>query len=483
VARQAATLFRLLDQNGDGLLDNDELPTALRAERSKWDLDEDGTISQEEFLDYFKTRVKQYLIAAGDARSMRLVPSASSQQPLAGGTQTTSADLLPVWFLEMDIDSDGQVGLDEWWVAGQSLEVFRRLDLNGDGFLTASEVLSKSADSTTPSLSSEANLQKSDTSPSREGKNDRLTGGSVTLARGGSNSRPMSAASLLLDSPPLQVKSAQRPAPRTRADQLEARHLAMTLTPRRVIAAALKKASAPKPAPSAAASPPPLPELSGLDELAITPLPLNDPANSFWAERDYENDLQLLMGGHANVVFLGDSITDFLRIGAGKPLWDAYFAPLNAVNFAIGGITTSQVLWQVETGQVAYATPDVVVLLIGSNNLGWGESPEATAAGIAKIVYELRAQLPQTQILLLGLLPRGQSPFDPFRAEIAQVNRLIAELEGDGVTFLDFGDAFLRRNGTISPLIMPDYLHPSQLGYQIYTIYTWQAIVALLVGG
>ena len=41
------------------------------------------------------------------------------------------------------------------------------------------------------------------------------------------------------------------------------------------------------------------------------------------------------------------------------------FAPLDSDDFAVGGVTTSEVLWQVETGRVALASPDVVVLSRG----------------------------------------------------------------------------------------------------------------------
>jgi beta-glucosidase len=198
--------------------------------------------------------------------------------------------------------------------------------------------------------------------------------------------------------------------------------------------------------------------------------------------RDQQNE-QRLQEGPAKVLFLGDSITDGLENGAGQSVWTTFFAPLGAEDFAIGGLTTSQVLWQVETGEVALAAPQVVVLMIGTNNLGIGQTPQDTAAGIAKIVDEIHAQLPKTQILLLGLLPRGESPTDPLRAKIAQVNALIAGLEGNGVTFLDLGAAFLQADGTISAAVMPDFLHPSLFGYQIYTVAIWETLMALLAQG
>lgn len=212
---------------------------------------------------------------------------------------------------------------------------------------------------------------------------------------------------------------------------------------------------------------------------ATTASPINNGTSAYWTMREQQNE-QRLQDGPAEVLFLGDSITDFLADGPGQSVWDTWFAPLGAEDFAIGGPTTSQVLWQVEAGEVALAAPRVVVLMIGTNNLGGGQSPQVTADGIAKIVEEIHTQLPKTQILLLGLLPRGQSPADPLRAKVAQVNTLIAGLEGKGVTFLDIGADFLQPDGTLSSRVMPDFLHPSLLGYQIYTAALWEPLMALL---
>ena len=126
---------------------------------------------------------------------------------------------------------------------------------------------------------------------------------------------------------------------------------------------------------------------------------------------------------------------------------------------------------------------DVVVLLISTNNLGLGQSPADTATGIAAIVSEIGTQLPYTRILLLGVLPRGQSPVDPFRAAVAKVNARIARLaDGQRVHYLDIGPAFLQPDGTIAPQVMPDFLHPSLAGYRIYVAAIWQPLLAALHG-
>lgn len=199
----------------------------------------------------------------------------------------------------------------------------------------------------------------------------------------------------------------------------------------------------------------------------------------YWVTRDIENQIALLSGARSDVLFLGDSVTDFLERGEGKFYWDNFFEPLGALNFGIGGFKTSHVLWQVESGQVAIAAPKVVVLLIGSNNLGGGEAPADVATGVAKIIDEIGAQLPNTRVLLLGILPRG-APDDPLRALITETNRLLADVQGDRVTYLDMGAWFLLPDGSIPPLLMPDAAHPSYWGYLIYSYVVWNPLVGLL---
>jgi lysophospholipase L1-like esterase len=106
--------------------------------------------------------------------------------------------------------------------------------------------------------------------------------------------------------------------------------------------------------------------------------------------------------------------------------------------------------------------------MIGTNNLGTN-TDEQIAEGIKAIIDRYRSLCPDAVILLQGIFPRAQSPTNPLRERIKEINKTIsAYADGKRVIFLDFGDKFLEPDGTMSPEIMPDFLHPSAKGYQIW---------------
>jgi lysophospholipase L1-like esterase len=181
----------------------------------------------------------------------------------------------------------------------------------------------------------------------------------------------------------------------------------------------------------------------------------------------HEGFLKRAKEGKIDLLFLGDSITE----GWGQnAVWQKNYANHNAANFGIGGDTTENVHWRIQNGEIEGLSPKVVVLLIGTNNFGLeGHSPDQVAKGIAAIVQTLRKKLPSSKVLLLAIFPRDEKPGTDARTKIKKVNDQIAGLDDKkNVRFLDIGAKLANPDGTLSKEIMPDFLHLSEKGYQIW---------------
>lgn len=181
----------------------------------------------------------------------------------------------------------------------------------------------------------------------------------------------------------------------------------------------------------------------------------------------HEKFVKTAQDGTAELVFLGDSIT--AGWGGKKEIWDKAFGVYKPANFGIGGDRTQHVLWRITNGELDGIKPKAFVLMIGTNNSGT-DSAEGIAKGITAIVETLRAKQPQAKILLLAVFPRGEvaSP-NPGRDKLNQVNAIISKLDdGKHVYYLDIGGKFLQPDGSLTKDIMPDFLHLSGAGYQIW---------------
>jgi lysophospholipase L1-like esterase len=178
--------------------------------------------------------------------------------------------------------------------------------------------------------------------------------------------------------------------------------------------------------------------------------------------------LKIVEKGDADVIFLGDSITQGWEKN-GKEAWDKNFAPLKAVNLGIGGDQTGHVLWRITEGkELDPIKPKVAVIMIGTNNMG-RNSAEEIAGGIKAIVGELRKQKPEMKILLLGIFPRSAKATDMVRDKIKATNAIISKLDdGKHVFYKDIGAKFLEPDGTLDKKIMYDLLHLTPAGYEIW---------------
>jgi hypothetical protein len=158
---QARKLFSRFDVNGDGVLTTDEMPEGLRADRARWDTNRDGVIDQAEYAAYHLGRLRDMSkqVAAGEIDLKLKFKPAAGAPPPADPTRPADAPPpeidkrpavmragklpagLPDWFVKLDADGDGQVGLYEWKDSGRPLTEFAAIDRNGDGLITPDEML------------------------------------------------------------------------------------------------------------------------------------------------------------------------------------------------------------------------------------------------------------------------------------------------------------------------------------------------------
>jgi lysophospholipase L1-like esterase len=185
----------------------------------------------------------------------------------------------------------------------------------------------------------------------------------------------------------------------------------------------------------------------------------------------HEANIAVAKEGTAELLLMGDSITDFWRNEngpfAGKQVLEKYFGKWRIANFGIAGDTTQGVLYRLQNGEGAGFSPKAVMLMIGTNNIGRNTGDEI-AEGIGAVTLLLRKSFPDANILLLAVFPRAAAN-DPMRTTIAEINQKIAKLhDGEKVHYLDIGAKFLDADGNIPRDVMSDALHPSSKGYEIW---------------
>lgn len=182
-----------------------------------------------------------------------------------------------------------------------------------------------------------------------------------------------------------------------------------------------------------------------------------------WMERHESINAKARMG-KIDLIYIGDSIVQRFE-GVGKPVWDHYYAPRKALNLGISGDRTQHVIWRLDHGNVDGISPKLAIVMIGQNNGGHNTGPEI-AEGVTEVIQRIRTKLPQTKILLLAIFQRREKP-TPERAVLAEANHIISQLaDSTWIYYLDIDSVFVRPDGTIPSSLMPDFEHPSELGFR-----------------
>jgi lysophospholipase L1-like esterase len=178
--------------------------------------------------------------------------------------------------------------------------------------------------------------------------------------------------------------------------------------------------------------------------------------------------------GGIDVYFEGDSIVrrwgavDYPNLLAN---WKQNFLGWNAADFGWGADTTQNILWRLNNGELDGVNPKVIVLLVGTNNVG-NEVNDAKAAditrGLQAILGVLQAKAPGATIIATGIFPRNDKA--GVMPDIDKINNNLSQLaDRKKIRYLNINASLADRDGKLFEGMMnADKLHPAIRGYQVW---------------
>jgi poly(3-hydroxybutyrate) depolymerase/lysophospholipase L1-like esterase len=159
------------------------------------------------------------------------------------------------------------------------------------------------------------------------------------------------------------------------------------------------------------------------------------------------------------VVFFGDSITQ------GWSTLAKDFPRLRATNRGISGDTSRGLRYRMKE-DVLDLHPRAVSILVGTNDLALGGTPEQVIENLKAIVAEIHKQDRNVPVILNLVMPRGAQP-GRFPELIVKLNGMITNLakKENRIFICDTWSIFEDGNGICKKEEFPDMLHPNKAGY------------------
>ncbi|MCD8300350.1 MAG: GDSL-type esterase/lipase family protein [Clostridiales bacterium] len=161
---------------------------------------------------------------------------------------------------------------------------------------------------------------------------------------------------------------------------------------------------------------------------------------------------------HADVVFVGDSLTERANL-------NEFFPDTDLLNRGINSDTTEGVLDRIS--EVAVHDPEKVFLMIGVNDIRMGVDADDTSENMRAILAYLEESLPDCEIFVQSILPAENISSD----DIEYLNGVYASLAdgSDQCTYVDLYPLYLDKRGNIiSDYYGSDGLHLSGEGYRVW---------------
>ena len=174
-------------------------------------------------------------------------------------------------------------------------------------------------------------------------------------------------------------------------------------------------------------------------------------------------------------VLLGDSLSLWFpgELMPGQRAW---------INQSISGERTKGLLKRLSL--LEKNDIEAVFLMIGINDLIWGETDEDIIKNYKEIVRQLKAKHPKTQIVVQSILPHGgenstwesRDKLTALKSDriVAMNNTLKQIADSNNAYYLDLYPIFVTGEGRLRPDLTTDGLHLNREGYLV-----WRSAIAL----
>lgn len=173
-----------------------------------------------------------------------------------------------------------------------------------------------------------------------------------------------------------------------------------------------------------------------------------------------------------NIVFFGDSITDFYDL-------NKYYKGYNVVNSGISGNTTQDLLDNIKDRVYIY-NPTKVFILIGTNDLvESNRTNEEIVENIEKIVNGIKENRPKAKIYVESIYPVNNTDNKKVvhsttktrsNKRIKKINILIKEMcKDNNIEYINLYDELVDKDGNLNIDYTKDGLHMSEEGYEVIT--------------
>jgi lysophospholipase L1-like esterase len=169
--------------------------------------------------------------------------------------------------------------------------------------------------------------------------------------------------------------------------------------------------------------------------------------------------------GEQRVVFLGDSITEYWKLG------DPALFGAGVIDRGISGQTTGQMLVRFRQ-DVIDLHPAAVHLMAGTNDIAGNSGPTtlATVQGNIQSMVEM-AEAQGIRVILASIPPAADFPWRPGLHPARTIETLNAWLQGyaagKGIGYVDYHAVLADGSGGLGKALANDGVHPNRDGYAL----------------